>query len=182
MCFAQTTPEGSGTPRTSDCDSSSSLSDSGYSSVSSADTTFELYVPAPEQASREDAFRWHLATRNFFAWASDKPLVGATLGKTLIELLQRMCLFRLEGADNVQALLAYAERLGYLDFRDCPDYALAFLNFAEHYHLRDLWIDAFAHCVGMNERLCLSPEFDVRSSIHPLHNQANSVLVDQQSH
>lgn len=141
---------------------SSNLSDSGYPSASSADVGFELYVPAPEHVDREDTFLWHVATRNFFAWVSNKPLVGATLGQALIGLLQNMHLFRSERADNVHDILAYAERLGYLDFRHCPDYALAFLNFAEHYRLRDLWLDAFAHCVGMNDRLCLSPEFGVR--------------------
>jgi hypothetical protein len=29
----------------------------------------------------------------------------------------------------------------------------------QHYKIRDLWIDSFAHCVGMNERLSLSDEF-----------------------
>ncbi|GAB7354033.1 hypothetical protein MBLNU459_g4616t3 [Dothideomycetes sp. NU459] len=166
MCFAQTTSERSSLPRAFGAHgSSSSLSDSGYSSASSPDNTFELYVPAPDYASREDAFQWHLATRNYFAWVSDMPLVGATLGKSLIDLLQRMTLFRSERADNMQDLLSYAHRLGYLDFRHCPDYALAFLCFAEHYRMRDLWTDAFAHCVGMNDKLCLSPEFDAISKV-----------------
>jgi hypothetical protein len=46
---------------------------------------------------------------------------------------------------------------------ECTDYALASLFYAEHYKLRDVWVDAFAHCVGMNESLVLSPEFSVRS-------------------
>jgi len=160
MCHTQANSDETITAPAHD-DTSSSMSDSGYSSATSTDNLFELYVPAPDHASREETFLWHIATRNFFAWESDKPLVGATMGQALIELLQRMCLFRSDKADNVHDLLAYASRLGYLDFRECPDYALAFLHFAEHYRLRDLWIDAFAHCVGMNDRLCLSPEFDV---------------------
>jgi hypothetical protein len=30
------------------------------------------------------------------------------------------------------------------------------------FKLRPAWIDAFAHCVGMNESLSLSPEYAVR--------------------
>ncbi|KAK3216937.1 hypothetical protein GRF29_1g1462448 [Pseudopithomyces chartarum] len=39
------------------------------------------------------------------------------------------------------------------------------LYYAEHYKLRSVWMDAFAHCVGMNERLVLSPEFPSQSRL-----------------
>jgi len=91
----------------------------------------------------------------------DKPLVGASLSTALIDLLERMLMLRSATINNVQDCLAYAERMGYLDFSHSPDYALALLRFAEHFQLRDLWIDAFSHCVGMDDSLCLSPEFDV---------------------
>ena len=60
----------------------------------------------------------------------------------------------------------YAEQQGYLDFVDCPNYALAMLQYAEHYKLHDVYVDAFAHCVGMNDDLSTSTEFDVSSSVH----------------
>lgn len=124
----------------------------------------ELYIPAPEENSREASFQWHIATRNFFAFVSGKPLVGNHLGQAMIDLQERMRLFRTGCVDNHQDFLEYAEAQGYRDFVDSPDYALAMLYYAEHYKLRDAWIDAFAHCVGMNAKLVVSPEFPVSVS------------------
>jgi len=90
-----------------------------------------------------------------------KPLVGSSLSNALIDLLERMLILRPATTNNVDDCLAYAERMGYMNFAHSPDYALALLRFAEHFQLRDLWIDAFSHCVGMNDSLSLSSEFEV---------------------
>ncbi|EON63300.1 hypothetical protein W97_02527 [Coniosporium apollinis CBS 100218] len=121
---------------------------------------YELYIPAPEDAKKEDAFLWHITTRNYFAFLAGKPLVGSHLGRSLVDLQERLHLFRNGDADNHKDLMAYMEDMGYLNFVHCPDHALAVLFYAEHYQLRDLWIDAFAHCVGMNDLLCLSTELE----------------------
>lgn len=123
--------------------------------------TIELFIPAPEDTSRESSFKWHITTRNFFAFVFGKPLVGSHLGQTLVDLQERMHLFRSGQINNQADFLGYADNQGYRNFVDCPDYALAMLYYAEHYKLRDVWIDAFAHCVGMNESLSVSPEFTV---------------------
>lgn len=153
LCFAQTTRS------TESTHVSSNVKRPGEASC-----TIELYIPAPEDTSRETSFQWHIATRNFFAFVSGKPLVGNHLGQAMINLQERMRLFRSGRVDNNQDFLEYAEAQGYLDFVGFPDYALAMLYYAEHYKLRDAWIDAFAHCVGMNEKLVLSPEFPVSTS------------------
>ena len=127
------------------------------SSVPSCD----LYIPAPDDASRETSFQWHLTTRNFFAFLFGKPLVGASLGRALVDLQLRLRVFRPERIENQADLLEYAEGQGYCDFVNCPDHALAMLHYAERFRLRELWIDAFAHCVGMQDSLSLSPEFQV---------------------
>lgn len=150
--------------------SCSSLAQSGIFSTPIPDGSLELFIAAPALAMREDALKWHVTTRNFFAWMNDKPLVGTTLGQALIDLLDRMLLYR-EHADNVGDIISYAKSAGYLDFINCPDYALAFLRFAEHCHLPDLWIDAFSHCVGLNDQLYLSSGFDVSCSSTPIHRQ-----------
>lgn len=121
----------------------------------------ELYVPPPPDADRKEAFLYHIATRNFFAWIFGKSLVGNHLGAALVGLLNRMSQFRSPGEDNVQAIMDYMDEEGYADMRNQPDHALGILFFAEHFHFRDLWIDAFAHCTGMNERLINSPGFEV---------------------
>jgi hypothetical protein len=134
-------------------------------STPSTHTEYELYIPAPEDALREEAYSWHITTRNFFAYIMSKPLVGAKLGKTFIDLLERIQLFCPNKTSNSQDFLKYAQQQGYLKFVNRPDYALASLNFAEKFKLRDLWIDAFAHCVGMNDQLDLSPEFSDVSKV-----------------
>lgn len=59
-------------------------------------------------------------------------------------------------------VIVYAESQKYLDFRECVDHALAILHFAEHLQLDSLWIDAFAHCVGLSHRgLRESIEYEV---------------------
>lgn len=122
----------------------------------------ELYIPAPENASREESFNWHITTRNFFAYVLGKPLVGHHMGEAFVSLQERMQLFRTQHANNHQDLLHYLEEQGYRDLVECTDYALASLYYAERFKLRDVWIDAFAHCVGMNDSLALSPEYPVR--------------------
>ncbi|KAK5257574.1 hypothetical protein LTR16_000206 [Cryomyces antarcticus] len=166
MCFARMMPEDirSQSPVSSDA-SSASGSDGGLGAIRSASGRYELYIPAPEASMREEAFQWHITTRNFFAWMFGKPVVGGSLGKCLVDLLERIQLFRSDKADNLQDFMLYLQEMGYLDFAHCPDYSLALLYFAEHFELHDLWTDAFAHCVGMNETLCLSTEFEFISRV-----------------
>jgi len=141
--------------------SDSSNEDGDYFKSSCA----ELYIPAPPMTERGQAFLYHTATRNFFAWIFGKPLVGNHLGGALVGLLNSMNEFRSEGEDNVQAIIDYMDEEGYADMRNQPNHALAILFFAEHFHFRDLWMDAFAHCVGMHEILISSPGFEVWSFI-----------------
>jgi hypothetical protein len=113
----------------------------------------ELYIPAPPQASLEDTFNYHITTRNFFAWLYNRPLAGRTLGTALVSLKERIDQYRPEeSSQNTLEVLSYAEFQRYLDFRECVDHALAVLCFAETYQIEDLWVDAFAHCVGMSHR------------------------------
>ena len=122
-----------------------------------------LYIPAPDSLSRQEVLKWHVTTRNFFAFLLGKPLVGYSMGQTFIDLQERIRLFRSGSMDNQDDFLQYVEDQGYRDFAECTDYALASLFYAETYKIRPAWIDAFAHCVGMNESLSLSPEYAVRS-------------------
>lgn len=124
-------------------------------------TTFlDLFIPAPGSATREEAFDFHITTRNFFAYVLGQPLVGRHMGQTFVALYERMNLFRIH-TNNHEDFLAYAENQGYRDLVECTDYALASLYYAERYKLRDVWIDAFTHCVGMGESVALSPEYVV---------------------
>ncbi|KAF2837904.1 hypothetical protein M501DRAFT_1006410 [Patellaria atrata CBS 101060] len=141
--------------------------DYGYD-TSRSDFAFELYIPAPADMSKVEAFNWHLTTRNFFAFLFGRPLVGIQLGKTLVELQERLQLFRSEGVNSHAELMMYLDGMGYLNFAHCTDYALAALYYAEYYRIAECWTDAYAHCVGMNDRLYLSLEFSVSLIIESL--------------
>ncbi|KAL6712658.1 hypothetical protein ACN47E_000535 [Coniothyrium glycines] len=127
--------------------------------------TVQIFIPAPDETSREDSFRWHITTRNLFAFLLGRPMVGEHMGQSFVDLQERLVAYRPEHANNHQGFLDYAESQGYRDLVECTDYALASLFYAEHYKLRDVWIDAFAHCVGMNDSLALSPEYALNSRL-----------------
>lgn len=125
----------------------------------------ELYIPPPAMADKIQAFQYHLATRNFFAWVFRRSMVGETLGSALVGLLHSMHEFRSEKNDNAEDMMDYLEEEGYLDLADKPDYALAMLHVAEFFHLKELYVRAFAHCVGMSEFLFTSTEYQVSCPI-----------------
>lgn len=121
----------------------------------------DLYIPAPPTDDKADAFNYHLATRNFFAWVFRRSLAGEHLGNALIALLNTMADFRSDGEDNVADLLDYMDEEGYLGVDSHPNHALAVLHFAEIHRLRDAYIHAFCHCAGMSEHLSASSEYHV---------------------
>lgn len=145
--------------RLSDSESSSDDGDMGETRHAAR---YALYVPAPSYCNDKQAYGYHLGTRNFFAWMFCKPIVGHDLGQALLSLGERMALFRSGRQErNLSDLLDYLDEQAYSDFRECLDHALGVLLFAEQHQLHQLWIDAFAHCVGMNDRLGSSPGFEV---------------------
>lgn len=121
----------------------------------------ELYLPAPDRTTLDTVFEHHTNTRNVFAFIYNLPLTGKTLGQSLVDLKQRLDIYRPE-ADNSAELIAYADSQRYLDFRECVDHALATVHLAEALKLEDLYVDAFTHCVGLCHRgIRDSPEYEV---------------------
>lgn len=88
-------------------------------------------------------------------------MVGEHLGSTIITLLNTMAEFR-SAEENMEDLLSYLDEEGYLDVRNQPSHALAILHLAESLEMKDLYISAFAHCVGMSDQLFTSSEYQVR--------------------
>ena len=122
----------------------------------------DLYIPAPPGRDRHQALLYHLATRNFFAFLCRRSVVGETLGAALVGLMTSMDEFRTPEVDNEHELEDYMDEEGYLDMRNQPVQALAIMHLAEAFRLRELYIDAFAHCVGMSDRLFSIPDYQVR--------------------
>lgn len=123
--------------------------------------TFELYIPAPWNASTDQAYVYHVATRNFFAFIFRRSLVGEYLGHALVGLLYSLHEFRADVQDNVKDMMEYMDEEGYLDVVEQPAHALALMHLGEAFQLRDLYIRAFAHCVGMNDKLHDCPGYQV---------------------
>ncbi|KAI4206613.1 MAG: hypothetical protein LQ346_001003 [Caloplaca aetnensis] len=138
----------------------SSSTDEDYFLDPSPPAKHELFIPAPAGLTKEGAFRYHITTRNFFAWMFEKPLVGHRLGDSLLSLLDRMNEFREDEDQNLEDMLAYLDSQDYTDFRSCPDHALAVLQFAEKHELLELWRDSFCHCAGMSQDLPFSSEYE----------------------
>jgi hypothetical protein len=143
------------------------MSDSGYDSGASSSQqadTYELFVPAPAALSREQAYAYHITTRNFFALLTNQALVGEKLGEALVELWKRTKAW-LPEEDATAKLLSYCDQQGYLSLAENVAHATAILNFSEKAQIQELWTNAFVHCVGMHERLDLSPDYHELSNI-----------------
>ncbi|EMC91061.1 hypothetical protein BAUCODRAFT_28225 [Baudoinia panamericana UAMH 10762] len=136
-------------------------SDSGYASSHASKlppTEYVTYIPAPASLTRDQAYKYHLTTRNFFAYATSQPIVGETLGSALVDLLDRVRSWQPQTA-ALANFTSYCQGQGYLNMAENIDHALACLSLAEHARLADLWTEAFVHSVGMHERLGLSQEY-----------------------
>lgn len=72
----------------------------------------------------------------------------------MVALWKRLDQYRANGdlTINKREIIAYADSQRYLDYRECLDHALAALLLAEHLQQEDMWIDSFAHAVGMSHR------------------------------
>jgi hypothetical protein len=146
---------------------SSPMSDSGYDSGASSSQqsdNYELFVPAPAALSREQAYAYHITTRNFFALLANQSLVGEKLGQALFDLWKRTKAW-LPEEDATARLLSYCDQQGYLSLTENVAHATAILNFSEQAQIQELWTNAFVHCVGMHERLDLSPDYRDLSNI-----------------
>ncbi|OIW33179.1 hypothetical protein CONLIGDRAFT_568648 [Coniochaeta ligniaria NRRL 30616] len=125
----------------------------------------DLYITPPPRADKKHMLDFYLAIRNLFAWIYRRSMVGEHLGGTLITLMDSMREFRSPGVDNVADVMSYLEEEGYLDMANQPIHALAMVHLAEYYKLRELYINAFAHCAGMGDGLYALPEYQAVSSI-----------------
>ncbi|KAF2725571.1 hypothetical protein K431DRAFT_260352 [Polychaeton citri CBS 116435] len=138
-------------------------SDTGSLSPSESDSPYVLYIPIPGELTRQEAFSYHVTTRNYFAFVTGCALVGESLGAALIDLWARIQQWQPKSADSAR-LLKYCDHQGYMNFSGNPGYALSLLRFADVAKFRDTWVDAFAHCVGMHDKLDLSSEYEKQTN------------------
>ncbi|KKA27840.1 hypothetical protein TD95_004126 [Thielaviopsis punctulata] len=127
--------------------------------------TVNLFITPPRGMDRNQSIRFYLSMRNLFAWICRRSLVGDHLGGAIVNLMRDMQQFRLPGTNNMYDLLGYLEEEGYLNMQNQPHHALAILYVSEYFQFREMYIDAFAHCVGMNSQLFLNSEYRYTSSV-----------------
>ena len=139
----------------------SSFSGSDYNpsaASSSSPRTYDLFVPAPADLTREQAYMYHVTTRNYFALLTNRAMVGEKLGLALADLWRRTREWQ-PNDSATSILLSYCEQQGYLSLAENVTHATAILVFAEQAQIQALWTNAFVHCVGMHERLDASGDY-----------------------
>lgn len=94
---------------------------------------------------------YHVGTRNYFAYLLNKSIVGEKFGSALAHLWTRIETWQPNDTSS-ETFQQYCAEQGYLNFAGNLDYAAAALFWSEQAHTRDVWIDAFAHCVGMYDQ------------------------------
>ncbi|KAG9257153.1 uncharacterized protein F5Z01DRAFT_455939 [Emericellopsis atlantica] len=132
--------------------------------AATASRPIKLYIPPPDNATTEQAFAYHIATRNFMAWVFRRSLVGEHLGSAIVALMYSMHEFRSDDVeDHAADVHGYLDEEGYLDLVNQPNHALGLLYYAETFRIRDMYIRALAHCVGMSDRLHACPGYPALS-------------------
>ena len=141
-----------------------------------ANVRYEIYFPAPLDASRIDVLRYHVTTRNFFALLLAKPLVGLTFYQALIDLHQRLRLY-MPGDPNCALIIIKCLMENSLhDVCNDPAAAAGLLAWSEDEGVcwQEGWREGFVHCSGMYSHLRGIPEFrDVSQTSRALLERAH---------
>lgn len=144
-------PGGHPTPPTSD----SSTADREHPVL------YELFFPAPLDASMVENLRHHLTTRNVFALLFGKCLVGLNLYQSLLDLHERLQMYMPPESDNAGLIIDHIVSHGLDDVRNDPTSAAGLLAWSEGPLVRwyEGWREAYVHCAGMYSRLQRIAEF-----------------------
>ncbi|KAK3305707.1 uncharacterized protein B0T15DRAFT_378526, partial [Chaetomium strumarium] len=117
--------------------------------------SYEMYLPAPPNLPRLDQLRYHITTRNVFAFISYASLVGLSLFQALTDLSTRLESYMPRTSDTLGALLRYVSAKGLDDVRNDPETAVSLLAWSESSEVRweAGWRESFVHCAGMYGQL-----------------------------
>jgi len=69
--------------------------------------------------------------------------------------------YREPRSNNTEDLLAFAEARGYAQLAHQSDNAVAMLVLAERQQMKPMWLNAFSHCIGMNDVIEGAPDYEV---------------------
>ena len=122
---------------------------------------YEIHFPPPTEGSKTTILRYHITTRNLFAFLTKKPLVGLTFYQALVDLHQRLHLYMPQGTDCTRLLIDYLTESNHQNVSNDPAAAAGLLAWSEEAEVqwRDGWREGFVHCCGMYTRLVTIPEY-----------------------
>lgn len=103
---------------------------------------YKLYMDARSGGSKVDVLRYHITTRNFFAYLLRKPLVGFTYYQALVDLHERLDEYLPAGVDSAVALQSYLVMIGLVNVSNEPRAAAGLLAWSEDVRWNNGWREA----------------------------------------
>lgn len=103
---------------------------------------YKLYIDARSGGSKVDVLRYHITTRNFFAFLLRKPLVGFTYYQALVDLHERLDEYLPAGVDSAVALQSYLVMIGLVNVSNEPRAAAGLLAWSEDVRWNNGWREA----------------------------------------
>ena len=105
----------------------------------------KLYIDAHSGGSKVDVLRYHVTTRNFFAFLLRKPLVGFTFYQALVDLYQRLEEYLSPHVDSAVALQSYLVMIGLVNVSSEPRAAAGLLAWSEDVKWNNGWREAYVY-------------------------------------
>lgn len=103
---------------------------------------YKLYMDARYGGSKVDVLRYHITTRNFFAFLLRKTLVGFTYYQALVDLHERLDEYLPTGVDSAVALQSYLVMIGLVNVSNEPRAAAGLLAWSEDVRWNNGWREA----------------------------------------
>ncbi len=120
---------------------------------------YKLYIDSRSGGSKFDVLRYHVTTRNFFAFLLRRPLVGFTFYQALVDLHKRLEEYLSPNLDCAVALQSYLVMMGLVNVSNEPRAAAGLLAWSEDVRWNDGWREAYVYlpCCYLSFTLQSSP-------------------------
>lgn len=102
----------------------------------------KISMDAPTLGSKIDLLRYHVTTRNFFAFLRRKPLVGFTFYQALVDLQERLEKYLPSFVDCASALRLYLVSVGLVNVSNEPRASAGLLAWSEDIRWNEGWREA----------------------------------------
>ena len=103
---------------------------------------YKLYMDARSGGSKVDVLRYHITTRNLFAFLLRKPLIGFTYYQALVDLHERLDEYLPAGVDSAVTLQSYLVIIGLVNVSNEPRAAAGLLAWSEDVRWNNGWREA----------------------------------------